>query len=172
LLVDMSIHHFDLLRMILNREPDRISCEARNPRWTSFAGPSVAVASILFGDVLVGYRGSWVSAGPITPWAGEWRMEFEHGEIYWTSRADDGALADKVVVRMRGGSAKRLRLREMAVDRWGTLTEFAQAIREGREPQCSGRDNLGTIALMCAAVESAERGTAVGIPVAGVPSRV
>src|SRR5581483_1254485 len=42
LLVDMSIHHFDLLRLILNREPDRIHCEAWNPSWTSFAGPSVA----------------------------------------------------------------------------------------------------------------------------------
>ena len=172
LLVDMSIHHFDLLRMLLNREPDRISCEARNPQWTSFAGPSVAIASILFGDVLVSYRGSWVSAGPITPWAGEWRMEFERGDIAWTSRADEGALAEKVVVRTRGGRAKRPRLPEMPIDRWGTLTEFAQAIRERREPQCSGRDNLGTIALMCAAVESAERGTAVSLPAAVVPSHV
>src|SRR5262249_12092272 len=36
LLVDMAIHHFDLLRLILNREPDRVYCEAWNPRWTSF----------------------------------------------------------------------------------------------------------------------------------------
>jgi len=28
LLVDMSIHHFDLLRFILDREPERIYCEA------------------------------------------------------------------------------------------------------------------------------------------------
>src|SRR6266550_2258914 len=48
LLVDMSIHHFDLLRLILSREPQRIYCEAWNPEWTSFSGPSVAVASIVF----------------------------------------------------------------------------------------------------------------------------
>jgi len=35
------------------------------------------------------------------------------------------------------------------------LTEFAHAIRSGREPETSGRNNLGTIALMEAAVESA-----------------
>lgn len=163
LLVDMSIHHFDLLRMLLGREPDRISCETRSPRWTSFAGPTVAVAAISFGDVLVGYRGSWVSAGPITPWAGEWRMEFERGAIDWTSRGDNGALADRVVVRRHGAGARTQRLSPMAIDRWGTLTEFAAAIRDGREPQCSGRDNLGTIAFMSAAVESAERGTAVSM---------
>jgi predicted dehydrogenase len=155
LLVDMSIHHFDLLRFILQREPDRIFCEASNPSWTAFAGPSVAAATIKIGDVVVSYRGSWVSAGPITPWAGEWRMQFEHGEIVWTSRDDEGALADRVVVRPRGGRARSLRLPEMKVDRWGTLTEFATAIIDGREPQCSGRENLGTLAFMEAAVESA-----------------
>src|ERR1700694_744435 len=46
---------------------------------------------------------------------------------------------------------------------WATLTEFAHAIREGREPECSGHDNLGTIALMSAAVESSDRGTPVTI---------
>jgi hypothetical protein len=38
---------------------------------------------------------------------------------------------------------------------WGTVTEFAAAIQAGREPETSGRRNLGTIALMTAAVESA-----------------
>src|SRR6266566_3265819 len=62
LLVDMSIHHFDLLRMLLNREPDRIYCESWNPAWSAFAGPAVAVATVVFGDIVVSYRGSWVSA--------------------------------------------------------------------------------------------------------------
>ena len=157
LLVDMSIHHFDLLRFLLRREPDRIFCEAWNPDWTAFAGPSVAAATISIGDVVVSYRGSWVSAGPITPWAGEWRMQFERGEVLWTSRSDDGILADRVVVRPRSGRAKSLRLPQMRVDRWGTLSEFASAIRERREPECSGRENLGTLAFVEAAVESATR---------------
>src|SRR5437016_5438085 len=136
LLVDMSIHHFDLLRMLLKREPDRIFCESWNPKWSPFAGPAAAVASIDFGDDVVSYRGSWVSATPITPWAGEWRMEFERGEITWTSRDDNGALSDKVVVRPLNARPKTQRLPEMRVDRWGTLTEFANAIREGRQPEC------------------------------------
>lgn len=170
LLVDMSIHHFDLLRLILDREPDRIFCEAWNPSWSAFAGPSVAAATIVAGDVVVSYRGSWVSPGPITPWAGEWRMEFERGEIFWTSRDDDGALADRVVVRPRGGRARSLRLPEMRIDRWGTLAEFACAIREGREPECSGRENLGTLAFTEAAVESATRHQLVEIRRIGTPT--
>src|SRR5437660_7155951 len=135
LLVDMSIHHFDLLRLILNREPDRIFCEAWNPRWTAFAGPSVAVASMNFGDVVVSYRGSWVSAATTTPWAGEWRLEFEHGEIYWTNR-DDDATHDKVLIRARGSKSRSATLRAMQwTGGWGTLTEFAEAVRSGRQPE-------------------------------------
>jgi predicted dehydrogenase len=159
LLVDMSIHHFDLLRLILKREPRRIYCEAWNPDWSAFSGPSVAVSSIDFdGDIVVSYRGSWVSSGPITPWSGEWRMEFEHGHIFWTSRDDDGARRDRVVIHKPDRRPRVIPLTELAqTDRAGTLAEFARAIHEGREPECSGRDNLGTLALVAAAVESAKR---------------
>ena len=157
LLVDMSIHHFDLLRLILSREPQRIYCEAWNPEWTSFSGPSVAVASIVFeGGVVVSYRGSWISAAPVTPWAGEWRMEFENGEIVWTSAADSDPSQERVVVTQRGGEPRMISLPVATrTGGFGTLTEFAAAIRSGREPETSGRHNLGTIALMEAAVESA-----------------
>ncbi|HXM72371.1 MAG TPA: Gfo/Idh/MocA family oxidoreductase [Candidatus Dormibacteraeota bacterium] len=169
LLVDMSIHHFDLLRLILNRQPERIYCEAWNPEWATFGGPSVAVASIAFeGGTVVSYRGSWVTAGPVTPWAGEWRMEFEHGEVFWTSREDDGMLRDRVVIRPRNGKPRSATMPDV---RWtgpaGTLTEFANAIETGREPETSGRDNLGTIALMAAAVESATRRELVAISRSG-----
>ena len=154
LLVDMAIHHFDLLRLIIGREADRIYCEAWNPAWTNFSGPPVAVASIDFDGVVVSYRGSWVSAGPVTPWAGDWRLEFERGEIFWTNR-DDNATHDKVVVHARTGRPRSAHLREMQwTGPWGTLTEFIDAVQVGREPETSGRNNLGTIALMDAAVDS------------------
>ena len=155
LLVDMSIHHFDLLRLILNSEPERIYCEAWNPSWTDFNGPSVTVASIVFPGVVVSYRGSWVTAGHLTPWAGEWHLEFERGEVVWSSR-DDDMDQDRVMIRPRGGKARAAAL--PAVPRTGpsgTLTEFAHAVRSGREPETSGRHNLGTVAFVAAAVESA-----------------
>jgi predicted dehydrogenase len=169
LLVDMSIHHFDLLRLILNREPQRMYCEAWNPEWATFGGPSVAVASIVFeGGAVVSYRGSWVSAGPITPWAGDWRLEFENGEVFWTSREDEGVLLDKVVIRPRNGKARTAPLPAVRwTGGWGTLTEFADAVRTHREPETSGRNNLGTIALMAAAVESATRREPVAISRSG-----
>jgi predicted dehydrogenase len=155
LLVDMAIHHFDLLRLILSSEPLRIFCEAWNPRWTDFSGPSVTVASIVFDGVVVSYRGSWVTAGRLTPWAGEWHLEFEHGEVHWDSEGDD-RVHDRVFIRPRSGRARSVHLRPMErTGPAGTLTDFANAVRSNREPETSGRNNLGTIAFVAAAVESA-----------------
>jgi len=170
LLVDMSVHHFDLLRLILDREPERIFCEAWNPEWSGFSGPSVAVASIQFeGGIVVSYRGSWVSTGPVTPWSGEWRMDFEDGEVFWTSRDDAGARRDRVAIHKPYVTPRAVPLRPLAhTDRGGTLAEFVRAIHEGREPECSGRDNLGTLALVAAAVESAHRGQPVDLSPAEV----
>jgi predicted dehydrogenase len=169
LLADMSIHHFDLMRMILDREPERIYCEAWNPDWAGYGGPAVAVASIVFhGDVVVSYRGSWISAGPNTPWAGDWRLEFENGEVTWTSHEDDGVLHDRVVVRPRNGKARAVTLPVVRwTGGWGTLAEFAGAVQTGREPESSGRYNLGSLALMEAAIESATRREPVAISRSG-----
>jgi predicted dehydrogenase len=165
LLSDMSIHHFDLLRFILGREPDHLYCEAWNPAWSAFSGPSVAVAAIDFaGDIVVSYRGSWNSKGPITPWAGEWRMDFELGHIFWTGRGDNGIKADRVVIHTPDRKPRAIPLTPVArIDRWGTLTEFALAVQEGREPECSGRDNLGTLAMVAAAIDSAAQGQPVAV---------
>ena len=159
LLVDMSIHHFDLLRLIVGTEAVAVSCQSWNPAWSGYAGPPVAIASLQFeGNLMVSYRGSWISAGPETAWAGEWSMEFERGQLFWTSRGEDNMLQDRVTLTPRRGRARTIPLPAMPhIDRAGTLAEFAASLRTGQEPETSGRDNLRTIALMIAAVSSAER---------------
>jgi predicted dehydrogenase len=166
LLMDMSIHHFDLLRLVLGREPERVTCDAWNPPWSDFDGPPAAVATILFPGVVVSYRGSWITRGVDTPWAGEWRMTFERGEVCWTSRGPlGGPPTDRLVVRTAAGEASEPRLPEVPLtDQAGSLAEFVDAVRTGREPESSGRENLGSLGLALAAVESSERGQPVPLP--------
>ncbi len=88
------------------------------------------------------------------------------GEITWTSRADTGTDADRVTVRPLGKRPRRIELPPMPhYDRAGSLRAFVHAVEGGTEPESSGRDNLGSVALMHAAVESATSGTPV--PVVG-----
>lgn len=103
---------------------------------------------------VVNYRGSWVSPGPRTCWSGEWHIECDGGEIVWTSR--DETAPDHVSIRRLGKRARQVKLPETPLtDRRGSLKAFVQAVRTGQEPECTGEDNLRTLALMVAAVESA-----------------
>ncbi len=158
LLVDMSIHHFDLIRTVLGREVTAVDLRTWDPAWSLFSGPSEGAGLIEAGaDLVISYRASWVSGGPRTTWAGEWRMDFADAEVWWTSRGDglEGWRSDEVRVR-QGGTVTLVKLPTVArVDRAGSLTEFVTAIQEGREPTISGRDNLGSLATTYAAVESA-----------------
>jgi predicted dehydrogenase len=160
LLADMAIHHFDLMRAVLGQEPVEVACHAWNPPWSNFVEPAAAVATIRFdGGAVVSYRGSWVSPGPQTAWAGEWRMECAGGEIAWTSRDNQGAGVDRVTVRPLGKRPQRLKLPALPqIDRAGSLRAFAHAIATGVPPESSGRDNLGSIALMYTAIEAAAQG--------------
>ncbi len=167
LLADMAIHHFDLMRMILDQEPRLISCQTWNPPWSPFTADASATATVIFnGGAVVSWRGSWVSPGKKTAWGGEWRVECAKGEILWTSRDDPAdTSSDRVAVRPAGGKPKDQKLAPYTpYGRAGALTAFAAAIATGTEPETSGRDNLTSLALVEAAIASAESGKTVSLP--------
>ena len=160
LLMDMAIHHFDMMRFVLNQEPATVSCHAWNPPWSHFAEPAAAAATIVFhGGAVVDYQGSWVSTGAPTTWGGAWEIECAEGVIAWTGRNDSSTDADAVTIRRRDKRARGLKLPAMPRwDRAGSLAAFAAAIRDAAEPPASGRDNLGSLRLMFAAIAAAETG--------------
>ena len=161
LLLDMAVHHFDLMRMILGQEPAELSCHAWNPPWSTFADPAAAIATITFDrGAVVSYRGSWVSPTPQTAWAGIWRMECAGGEIFWTSRNGRDASGDRVSVRPLGKPARRVALPALPqIDVQASLANFVQAVRAGQAAENSGRSNLGSLALTLAAIEAATSAT-------------
>lgn len=169
LLLDMAIHHFDLLRAVLGLEPTSIHCATRNPGWADYQDPPEGDAMIRFGEVGdgvdVNYRGSWICPDRPTLWAGEWRMELEEGELWWTSRASQRDVSlDAVRCYDHHGVARNLPLPELSLfDRAGALDAFVKAVESGREPETCGRDNLRSLALSHAAIESARRRQPVAV---------
>ncbi len=155
LLANLAVHHFDLVRKVLGQEALRIDCHAWNPPWSNYSDPASAYAVIqCSGGTVVSYRGSCVSMGAETPWGGEWRMECAGGEIAWCSGG-----SDHITVTPAGEAPYDVPLPELTYGgRRGCLYAFLQAIRDGREPETSGRDNLRTLALVMAAVASASTG--------------
>ncbi len=156
LLLDMAIHHFDLMRFTLSQEPLSVACSSWNPPESPFTyAPAASATVTLDGGAAVAYRGSWLSA-PQTCWAGEWRLEGTKGRITWTSRRGgvDDLSGERVTLR---GRKVTLPTPERT-GRRGVLTEFAGAVAGGGEPLSSGVHNLKTLALTLGAIASASEG--------------
>lgn len=170
LLFDMAIHHFDLMRMVLGQEPVEVYCKLTDPAWSHFAEDASASVIVTFaGGATVSYRGSWVSTGPQTAWAGDWRIECEQGEITFTSRNGESLAGDKVTTQAIGGEVTDVTLPKLPyTGRAGALATFAAAVATGQEPESSGRANLGSIALMYAAARSATSGKVESVNAAAV----
>lgn len=169
---DMAIHHFDLIRAILGVEPIRVQATSSNPSWSPFKGNAAATAVLETEDgVAITYTGTWAPRGKRTGWDGVWDIHCESGSIRW-----DG---DEVIVRplaqpllakiqrralRREWKGRRVKPAPIGeADRLGSLAEFSAAIREKREPETSGRDNIHSLALTVAAVESVRRRAAVDV---------
>lgn len=162
LLYDMAIHHYDLMRMVMGQEAVEVFARDTSPSWSKFDEEAEALLIVTFANgQILSYRGSWVSSGEPTHWAGEWRMEFSEGEMQWTSRAggDIGDGGDVVRVRHRGAKPVRVPLADLPLlGRSMGLRQLVESIERGVQPESSGRYNLGTVAIMEAAVRSAESG--------------
>ncbi len=163
LLLDMSIHHFDLMRWVTGLEPVSATAVAWNSPFSNFVEPASGSATIrLENGVVVDYRGSWTSTDTRTLWGGDWVMEFERGAVHWTSRDDRGAESDTLTVIPHLGKPRSVKLPVLDhIDRLGSMAEFARAIRAGDTPTIGARENLGTLALTFGVIEAAESGAVV-----------
>jgi predicted dehydrogenase len=157
LLLDMAIHLFDAARFVTGADPVSVYCESYSPPWDWFAGPSSANAIFrMSGDVRVAFNGSWTADGFQTSWTGRWRAVGERGSATW-----DGQRAPRVqpgpgvqlapVPPVREPRRPRNRFEGLA----DALAEFVAALRSGRVPQSEAHDNLRSLAMCHAAVESA-----------------
>jgi predicted dehydrogenase len=173
ILVQIAIHHFDLMRAILGRDPVRVYCHTWRPPASESRAPQAAAAVIEFdGGAVASYRGSTVSHGDETPWCGVWQVECTDGDIILRGPHPDerDAVTDErrdpvyVELRPRGEAPRTMDLPEVLSDnRVGVLDAFVRAVEGGVALPISGRDNLPSLALMLAAADSARRGEAVPV---------
>ncbi|RKY03553.1 hypothetical protein DRP77_05860 [Candidatus Poribacteria bacterium] len=154
LLTDMGVHHFDMLRYVLNREPVEVWAWTWNPSWGWHKGDAGHAVVIRFeGDLFATHHALGCSVGKQSPWNGEWRIEGPKGSITWE---------EERVFITRGYPREEAKREEVPLDKLplppqdAILAEFISALKEGREPECSGRDNLRSLAIVFAARRSAE----------------
>ena len=158
LLLDMAVHHFDLVRMLLG-DVARLACRSWTTPDSPFREHAAAEAILeLASGLVVGYHGSWLSHGAPTLWSGAWAIECDRGAIAFAARGSPDSVDDMVTVRTADGGARPVALLPVAArDRAGTLAAFAQAVATGRPPAdfTDAADNIRTLACCFAAMRSA-----------------
>src|SRR5688500_8866213 len=83
LLVDMSIHHLDLIRAVTGRNVTRVTAHTFNPPWSWYAHHAgLKMLLELEGNVPFSYSGDWSAIGRSTSWNGTWRLQCAGGSIH------------------------------------------------------------------------------------------
>jgi predicted dehydrogenase len=162
LLQDMAIHNFDAARWLIGRDPVAVYCEEHNPSWSWYDGDASATAIFEFeGGARLVYTGSWCAEGAETSWEGSWRVVAAEGTAVWDGTVD--ATAELVGP---DGQPRRLRADPdpaFAESIDGSLADFVTALDDGHVPMGECHDNIKSLAMTLAAVESSAAGRRVAV---------
>lgn len=151
-LTDMGIHHFDMIRSVMGTEAVSAQGLSWNYPWGWHKGDASHIIVFNCKDGLKAvHRGIGCTLGYRTSWNGEWRIEGPEGSLTWER--------DKLFFSREHRTPERKR-QEIPLDpqplggQAAILAEFLDAIKENREPECSSADNLKSLDMVFAALES------------------
>jgi predicted dehydrogenase len=163
LIIDMAIHHFDMMRFFLNANPVSVYGRSWNPPWSWYKGDASASLTATFDNgAQISYAGSWCSQGQETSWNADWRFECAKGVL--TVQDDRIYIQHLTGVEDRGGyrhvqndaiaEVPLITMERQAQDY--LLHEFYEAITQGRQPGTPCQDNIKTVEFVFDVVQSFE----------------
>ncbi len=162
LVVDMSIHHFDLMRFITGLDAVSVQGVAWNPPWSNYKGDcSSSLTFELSNGAHLVYNASWCSKGQFNGWDGNWQIECEKGTLVYQNneirqynvphlyKVESVEEVEKITPDMQGQD-------------W-VLDNFISSIGAGQRPPTDVYDNIRSVGMVFAAVEALETGRKVPI---------
>ena len=159
LLIDMAVHHFDMLRAITGEDVTELYGRSWHvPDGVYEHHPAATVVMTLTNGATATYDGNWAGFDTDTSWDGEWDIIGETGRLRWRT---DGQ-ANVVDLLPFDGPARRLCLdNDQPGDQAGLLADFVKAVASNALPQTNAQDNVRSLAIVLGAVESAATGQIV-----------
>ena len=173
ILIEMAIHTYDLARLISGADPVSVYCHEHDPKGSWYEGGKAAATSIfeMSDGIVFTYRGHWcaesVAGSTGTGWQGQWRAVGDAGTAVCADQAQPWA--DVVVNSGPGLLSEFQRVEAGPVDEKlvgshaGLIRDFVDCIRAGRKPETDCTENIKTLAMVFASIESADSGKRVEI---------
>ena len=170
LIFDMAIHSFDQARFVSGKDPVSVYCHEWNPKgsWYDHDASANCIFEMTDG-VVYNYRGSWCAEGLNTTWECDWRVIGDKGSAVW-----DGSAAVKgAAVSDQKGFFSQVEAIDInppedieQAGHKGLIRDFIDHIKgEGETPETVCTDNIKSLAMVHAAIKSAESGVKVSIDV-------
>lgn len=167
LLLDMAVHTFDQVRFVSGKDPVSVYCHEFNPKgsWYEHGASAQCIYEMEDGSVF-NYRGSWCAQGKPTSWESEWKVIGTEGSAHW-----DGKEGFEVYKREQqdgwNEKSESIELPEMIQldmeGHRGWINDVKTCMDEGKLPQTHGEDNIKSLAMVHAAIESAKTGRKIMI---------
>jgi predicted dehydrogenase len=162
--LDMSIHHFDLIRAATGRDVRSVFARSsRVPDSPFVHHPAVVAVLDLDGGVPVFYEGDWATHERETSSNGEWEIIGEGGRLLWTGDTEDRGRGQ---VLLQKWGEKPLLVGQQGLDyaeRMATLQALREAIESGGRPETAAADNVKSLAAVLGCVRSIENGDRVDV---------
>src|SRR5262245_31619920 len=151
LLVDMAIHHMDLILLVTGRNITRVTAQTFKPTWSWYQHhPGLKMLLELEGGLPFSYSGDWSAIGKPTSWNGNWRLQCAGGSIH----LDDNAITIGRCERWsKNITSEPVDVPEIPLaGQAALLKHFADAIRTNQPGPTSGQDNLWSFGAVIAGV--------------------
>jgi len=162
LVVDMSIHHFDLIRFVTGLDAVSVSATSWNPKWSNYKGDcSNSVVFEMNNGARVLYNGSWCSKGQFNDWNGNWQIECEKGTAVYQNGQITVHHAKNLYKVTEVGTVK---LEEPPkVGQSYILHDFMDAVKSGGRPKTDVYDNIFSVGMVLATVKAMRSGKKMSV---------
>jgi predicted dehydrogenase len=162
--LDMSIHHFDLIRAATGRDVRGVFARSwRVPDSPFVHQPAVVAVLDLDDGVPAVYEGDWATHENETSWNGEWEIVGERGRLLWMGDTEDRGRS-KVLLERWGEEPRPVEQENLEfIERGATLQTLRAAAEGGGTPETSAADNVKSLAVVLGCVSSIENGDMVDV---------
>jgi len=168
LMVEGAVHHLDILADLAGAKCDTIYAQTWNPSWGEFRGDSQGLVMMHFGNgARAFYEGAKTNAVGLNGWMHEYiRAECEKATLILSSRRLECFPYDpsQQWASKEEGAGETIPLREQP--KWANTWLIEKFVRwlDGGEPmETNVEDNLQSVALIFAAIESSRTGQPVKV---------
>ncbi len=152
-LLENAIHEWDRLLAVVQQRPTRIYAREFDTPWSDYLQGATDAVIEFEGGVNAITQGSFISQSNDF----RWRMDTEAGTVLSESEQAYRLITPDSDTEVEVGGSHMDGTRSV-------VAEIFAYFSGGEEPECSARNNLRTVQLVCAGVRSAVEGCPIDIP--------